>query len=60
MASNNEQIMMKEISNVSNTLIINIYECFYYGDNQSITDCKQNISKKYNSKNLLSISKIMA
>ena len=39
--------MIKEISNVSNTLIVNIYECFYYGDNQSIIDCEQNISKKY-------------
>jgi len=57
MASNNEQIMIKEISNVSNTLIVNIYECFYYGDNQSIVDCQHNISKKYNSKNLLSISR---
>ena len=48
---------MKEISNVSNTLIVNIYECFYYADNQNINHCEKNISKKYNSKNLLSISR---
>ena len=49
--------MIKKISNVSNTLIINIYECFYYGDNESIADCEKNISKKYNSRDLLSISR---
>ena len=49
--------MIKELSNVSNTLILNIYECFYYSDNQSIVDCERSITKKYNSKNLLSISR---
>ncbi len=40
--------MIKKISNVSTTLIVNTYECFYYGDNQDISDCEINISKKYN------------
>lgn len=49
--------MIKKISNVSTTLIVNTYESFYYGDNQDISDCEINISKKYNSENLLKVSR---
>ena len=49
--------MIKKISNVSTTLIVNTYESFYYGDHQDISDCEINISKKYNLENLLKISR---
>ena len=49
--------MIKKISNVSTTLIVNTYESFYYGDNQDISDCEINISKKYNSEKLLKVSR---
>lgn len=48
--------MMKKISNVSTTLIVNLYECFHYDDNDT-TNCQNSISKKYNSEKLLTISR---
>ena len=49
--------MMKKISNVSTTLIVNSYECFYYTDSQNVLSCQNIISKIYNSKKLLAISR---
>ena len=49
--------MMKKISNVSTTLIVNSYECFYYTDSQNVMSCQNIISKRYNSKKLLAISR---
>ena len=48
---------MKKISNVSTTLIVNSYECFYYTDKQNVLSCQNIISKRYNSKILLAISR---
>ena len=41
---------MKKISNVSTTLIVNSYECFYYTDKQNVLSCQNIISKRYNSR----------
>jgi S-adenosylmethionine/arginine decarboxylase-like enzyme len=49
--------MIKKISNVSTTLIVNLYDSFYYSDDQGIASCQKQISKKYNSANLLDISR---
>jgi S-adenosylmethionine/arginine decarboxylase-like enzyme len=49
--------MIKKISNVSTTLIVNTYDCFYYSDEQDIASCQNKISKKYNSTDLLDISR---
>ena len=49
--------MIKKISNVSTTLIVNTYDGFYYSDDQDIASCQHKISKKYNSMDLLDISR---
>ena len=48
--------MMKKISNVSTTLIVNLYECFHY-DDKDIVNCQNSISRKYNSEKLLRVSR---
>ena len=47
--------MIKKISNVSSTLIINSYEGFFYEDKNDKKIINEDISKKYSKQNLLSI-----
>lgn len=52
--------MFKKISNVSRTLIINTFEGFYYKDSNSINDVSKIISKSYDTRRLLTITKNIA
>ena len=49
--------MLKKISNVSSTLIVNCYEGFYFHDNNSRLELEQNILNKYDAHKLTKIAR---
>ncbi len=49
--------MLKKISNISSTLIINLYEGFYLSSLKDTSVIQEKISKIYNSNNLISIAR---
>jgi len=49
--------MLKKISNVSSTLIVNSYEGFYFPDNNPNTVLEEKILEKYSSKKLTNIAR---